>query len=165
MLTYDWTKTGGRSQELELLRGILLSDLGRWEDAQALLESARVFIESTQTPRIWTRIRTYYLGRCYYELKKYKCAKEQLTEALNCNLSRSWENQAHYTLGLVEYHLLNMKAAKHQFELCVRTADEKYTNFANLRAWLEATSKALGQFDEVEKYHRLMIYSMSKKVN
>jgi tetratricopeptide (TPR) repeat protein len=153
------------SQELGLLRGILLSDLGRWEEAQAPLESARAFIESTDIPKIWTRVRNYYLGRCYYELKKYKPAKQQLLEALSHNLSRSWENQAHYTLGLVEYHLSNMKAAKLQFELCARTADEEYTDFANLWAWLETTSKALGQFDEAERYHSLMIGSMPKKVN
>ena len=153
------------SQELGLLRGILLSDLGRWEEAQAPLESALAFIESTEIPKIWTRVRNYYLGRCYYELRKYQPAKQQLLEALNRNLSKSWENQAHYTLGLVEYHLSNMKAAKREFELCARTADEEYTDFANLWAWLEATSKALGEFDEAEKYHRLMIDLTFKKAN
>ena len=141
-----------------MLRGILLGDLGRWGEAQA-------FLASTPARENWHDIHSYYLGRCYYELKNYKCAKEKLTEALDRNLPRSWENQAHYMLGLTEYRLSNVKSAKQQFELCARTADEKYTDIANLWSWLEATSKALGQFDEADNYHRLMIDSIPKKVN
>src|SRR5712692_11726277 len=84
------------SQELGMLRGILLGDLGRWGEAQAFLESAQGFLESTPSPDNWKDIHSYYVGRCYNELKNHKCAKEKLTEALNRSLPRSWENQAHY---------------------------------------------------------------------
>ncbi len=146
------------SIEVKILRGMLLGDAGRWEEA-------KTFLESASPPQSWKGTHTFYLGQCYYELGMYARAKEKLVEAFNFNLSGSWESQAHYILGLTEYNLSDVQAAKHQFELCAKCADRKCIDMAKLWAWLEATSKALGQFDEADNYHKLMIDSMPKKVN
>ncbi len=146
------------SQEVKTLRGILLADASRWEEA-------RPFLEDANPPENWKRTHSYYLGQCYYELKKYEHAKEKLEEALKLDLTLSWETQAHYILGLINYNLADMKAAKHQFELCAKSADDKYIEMPKLWAWLKATSHALGQVDEAENYDRLMIDSLSKRVN
>jgi tetratricopeptide (TPR) repeat protein len=50
------------SQEIETLRGVLLGDLGRWDEA-------RHFLEGASPPEIWKATHYYYLGQCYCELK------------------------------------------------------------------------------------------------
>jgi tetratricopeptide (TPR) repeat protein len=145
------------SQQLHVLRGFLLADLGRWGEAETCLESA-------SPPEKWRSVHCYYLGHCEYKLKKYRRAKDKLMEAISLGLTSRLENQAHYILGLTEYYLSDVKAAKNQFELCARTADKRYTDMANLWEWLETTSRALGLLGEAENYHKLMIDSPPKKV-
>jgi len=146
------------SQQLHVLHGFLLGDLEQWEQAETCLES-------TSPPEKWRSAHSYYLGHCKFELKKYRTAKEKLLEAISLGLDSPLESQAHYILGITEYCLSDMKAAKNQFELCARTADKRYTDMAKLWAWLEATSRALGEFGEAENYHKLMTDALPKKAN
>lgn len=146
------------SHQLRSLRGFLLGDLGRWEEAEPQLESA-------SPPDKWRSTYCYYLGRCEFELKKYRKAKEKFREAISLGLTSPLENEAHYTLGITEYYLSDMRAAKYQFEFCAKAADKREIDMARLWEWLEATSMALGQLDEGENYHKLMIDSLPKKVN
>ncbi len=144
------------SKELTSLRGMLLGDAGRWVEAKPLLES-------TAPPEPWKGVHTYYLGHCYYELGLNDSAKAKLSEALKFDLPKALQTQAHYLLGLIEYQFSNMRLAKYHFGICADNANEKYLDVPKLWAWLEATSKALGQLDEAEKYHELLIERM--KVN
>jgi tetratricopeptide (TPR) repeat protein len=146
------------SRQLRTLRGFLLGDLGKWKDAEPLLESA-------SPPDKWRSTHCYYLGRCEFELKKYRKAKEKFREAINLGLESPLENQAHYALGITEYYLSDMRAAKYQFEFCGKAADKRGIDMARLWEWLESTSMALGQLGEAENYHKLMIDSLPKKVN
>ena len=131
------------------LRGMLLGDMGQWVEAKPLLES-------TAPPQSWKGVHTYYLGHCYYESGLNDTAKAKLSDALKFELPKALQIQAHYLLGLIEYHFSNMEAAKSHFEICAENA-KKYVDVPKLWAWLEATSKALGQSEEAEKYHDLLI--------
>jgi tetratricopeptide (TPR) repeat protein len=144
--------------QLGTLRGFILGDLGRWEEAEPQLESA-------SPPEKWKAPHAYYMGRCYYELGRYNRAKQKLTEAIERGLTSDLEGQVHYMLGLIEYSLTDIRAAKRQFELCARDADESSIEMPKLWSWLERTSAALGHFDEAERYHKLMIDSLPKKPN
>jgi tetratricopeptide (TPR) repeat protein len=145
-------------EEITTLRGFLLAGVGRWEDA-------RPFLENVIPPEGWKAQHRFFLGRCYYEDKKYERARSKLLEAFKLGLEASWEGDAHYVLGLVEYHLSDMEAAKREFELSVKTADPAYLG-DNIWGWLEATSRALGLLAEAENYRRLKDGSPPKaKIN
>jgi tetratricopeptide (TPR) repeat protein len=136
------------SQEIKTLRGILLADAGRWEEAGPFLEDA-------VPPDCWRGTHTYYLGQYYYELKKYERAKEKLLQALNLDLPSSWEGQAHFILGSIEYSLSDLKAAKRHLEECARTADPKYLDMAKVWWGLEVICRNLGLLAEAENYQKL----------
>jgi tetratricopeptide (TPR) repeat protein len=135
------------AEEVTTLRGLLLASTGRWEDARHVLENVT-------PPEAWKAQYCHYLGRCYYEAKDYERARSKLVEALDLGLDTPTEGRAHYVLGLVEYHLSDMKAAKQQLELSLKTADPTYLGEA-IWEWLEATSRALGLQSEAENYRRL----------
>ncbi len=134
--------------EVKTLRGILLADVGRWAEA-------RPFLEQATPPDAWSSHILYYLGHCYYEFQEYGRARDKLVEALNRGVPGRWQGMAHYVLGLVYYHLSDLKAAKCQFELCLKTADPTYLDKTNIWEWLEATSRGLGLEEDVEKYKRM----------
>jgi tetratricopeptide (TPR) repeat protein len=145
------------SEELQTDHGFLLADAGRWKEAKPFLENA-------SPPEAWKSVHCYYLGHCYYEFKEYERAKKRLTEAIGLGLTGHWQGRARYVLGLVEYHLSDMRAAKSQFEECVKTADPMYLGETKIWDWLEATSRALGLYDDAEKYHqRRMITPSNSK--
>jgi tetratricopeptide (TPR) repeat protein len=141
-------------EEITTLRGFLLGNAGRWADA-------RPFLEQAPPPKGWKGQHCYYLGRCYYEFQEYERARDKLVEALNLGLDASEEGMAHYILGIVEYHLSDMNAAKRQFELSVKTADQTYLG-ETIWGWLEATSRALGLQAEAENYRKLKADSLPK---
>jgi tetratricopeptide (TPR) repeat protein len=146
------------AEEVATLRGLLLGNAGRWKDARRVLEDVT-------PPEASTGHYCFYLGRCYYEDKEYEQARSKLVEALNLGLDTPTEGRVHYVLGLVEYHLSDMKAAKHQFELSLKTADPTYLG-NKIWGWLETTSRALGLQTEAENYRRLRTGSPPKsKVN
>ena len=142
------------SQQLHVLRGFLLGDLGRWDEAESYLESA-------SPNEKWKSPHCYYLGRCAFELRKFRKAQEKLTEAIRLDPS----SEVHYILGITEYRLGDMRAAKRHFEFCAKATDKGNIETAKLWEWLEATSMALRQFGEAEQYHKLMIDCLPKKVN
>ncbi|HXQ25145.1 MAG TPA: hypothetical protein VN822_01945 [Candidatus Acidoferrales bacterium] len=137
----------GIERDIQVQRGYLLADAGRWREAKPFLENAF-------PPDVWKSVTCYYLGHCYYELHEYERARMKLVEALDLGLVGHWEGKARYVLGIVEYHLSDIKAAKTQFELCVQTAGPEYLGQTRVWEWLEATSRKLGLQDEAEMYRR-----------
>lgn len=133
--------------DVQLHRALLLSNFEKWNEARPLLESA-------SGGEKWKSLVAYYLGRCYYELKAYTRAKSQLMEAVNLGLAGVWLARAHYLLGIVQYHLGAMAAAKNEFELSIQAADEQYLATTKIWEWLTATSKALGLNAEAERHRR-----------
>ena len=138
------------SDELYMLRGFLLADDDRWLEAIP-------FLESVSAGRIHELV-AYYLGHCYYQLRRFNDAKTKLIESLNDGLAldANWRARAHYELGLTEYELSEMREAKHQFEMCVRTADPEFLRTTKVWEWLEATSSSLGLHEEAQGYRKRM---------
>jgi tetratricopeptide (TPR) repeat protein len=136
------------SDEITTLRGFLLGNSGRWAEAMP-------FLEQVPPPEAWRSYHSYYLGRCYCELHEYGRAKEKLVEALNLGLPGSWAGKAHYHLGIAEYQLSNMNAAKRQFDLSLKTADEEFLGNSRIWEWLEATCRNLGLSGEAENFRTL----------
>jgi tetratricopeptide (TPR) repeat protein len=140
--------------DIDLNHGFLLADAARWTEAKPFLERAH-------PPEVWKSVVCYYLGHAYFESREYERAKEKLMEALHLGLSGHWEGTAHYVLGLVEYHLGEMRAAKEQLELCVKTADPRYLGASRIWEWLETVSRALGLKADADKYRRLHVASQT----
>ena len=67
-------------EEVKTLRGLLLAELCRWDEAKSFLEDAT-------PPEVWRNYHSYYLGWCYYELGDIQNARERLLEAINLGLS------------------------------------------------------------------------------
>ena len=139
------------ADEVATLYGFLLANAGRWREARRILEDV-IPPEASRSQR------AFYLGRCYYEEKSYEQAKIRLLEAISQGLDTAVEGRAHYVLGLVEYHLSEMNAAKQQFELAVKMADPTYLGDEVWR-WLETTSRALGLQEDAAKYQSIRVSS------
>ena len=136
------------SEEITTLRGFFLANAERWVEARPILEEA-------SPPEDWKSYHRYYLGQCYCELHEYERAREKLIEALNLGLPISWESKVHYHLGVAEYFLSDINAAKSQFELCLKTADQNYLDKTRIWEFLEGTSRALGLQADAENYRRM----------
>jgi tetratricopeptide (TPR) repeat protein len=134
-------------EEIEIRHGMLLADFDRWAEAKPFLEKARV-------PDAWKAMLAFYLGQCHYQFRDNQMAKSKLLEALGLGLTRKWQAQAHYVLGIVQYHLGAVASSKNEFELCLQTADAEYLSSTRIWKWLEGTSRALGFDDEADKYRQ-----------
>ena len=133
--------------EINAHHGFLLADAGRWIEARPILEAASY-------PREWKNVMCFYLGHCYYEFREYQLAKSKLTEAFELGLVDHWASKAHYVAGIVECHLGNMSAGKRQFESYLKTATPTDLGETKIWEWLEYTCRALGEYDEAERYRR-----------
>jgi tetratricopeptide (TPR) repeat protein len=133
--------------ETQMLRGLLLANADRWQEAGPYLESA-------SPPTAMESVFCYYLGQYYYTIRDYGRSAQHLSKSLTPDMPPRWKCRAHYMLGLCEYKRANMKAAKQQFELSVQTADREYIRKNNIWGWLEATSRHLGLQSEAEEYRR-----------
>lgn len=142
-------------EEVKTLRGELLVDAGQWAEAKPCLEQAT-------PPESWRGYHLYYLGWCSYELGDYIQAKQKLAEAMDIGLKGDWTVKAHYLLGLIEYRLSDMHAAKREFELCVKSPDHKFLDMEKVWRCLEETARALGLVTEAKNYRRLRTFDPSK---
>jgi tetratricopeptide (TPR) repeat protein len=128
------------SNEAQVLRGVLLADAGRWQDA-------RSFLESASPPSGWEGFLNFYRGRSCYETSDFAEAKQRFLEALQFKMIPKWEAWTRYMLGRVYYHLSDFSAAKPQFESCLRVADSEFAATTKVLEWLESTTSALSSLD------------------
>jgi tetratricopeptide (TPR) repeat protein len=135
-------------QNIQVQRGSLLADLGRWRDALPILEEADSFAE----PRAFI---SFYLGYCYVAIGDDHRGKEKLIEALKIGLPKYLEFRAHCALGKAYHKLEDYVSAKEELERCAQTADKRYIAEAKLWKWLEITCLHLGLKDEANQYAEL----------
>ena len=143
-----------------MLCGFLLADEDRCSEALPILEHV------SPDSRIRELV-DYYLGHCYFQLKRYKDSKSKLIESLEHGLSseENWRARAHYTLGLAYYQLGEVKHAKDQFEMCLRVGDPKYLETTDVWKWLDVASKALVLHPEARPYSSEGDGSQERKPN
>ena len=137
----------GLKNEMDAHYGFLLANTGRCAEAKSILQNST-------PPEHWKGIVSNYLGYCHYELREDSEAKAKLVEALTLGVPEDRKAGIHYTLGLVRYHLSDLRGAKNEFELCVKTATSEYLGTTKIWEWLEETARACGEYDEAELYRK-----------
>jgi len=142
------TRARGLYDGIQIRRGFILANLGRWKEALPILES----IES---PQEYEEGVAFYLGHCYSSAHDFHRAKEKLIEALELGLPQHLEYRGHCELGATYYHLGEYAQAKREFEKGARLADAHYIKESQIWKWLELTCKALGLKSEAEQYARM----------
>jgi tetratricopeptide (TPR) repeat protein len=133
--------------EMDAHYGFLLSNAERWAEAKAILKHST-------PPEHWKGIVSNFLGHCHYQLREYSEAKAKLVEALTLGVPEDRRAGVHYTLGLVKYHLSDLRGAKNEFELCVKTATSEYLGTTKIWEWLEETARACGEYEEADHYRK-----------
>src|SRR5712664_3240202 len=135
----------GSYENIQTLRGFLLVDLGRWNEALPILEEAQSFEE----PKA---LIDFYLGYCYVAAHEHAKGRDRLLNALRSGLPHQLEFRAHCALGKAYHKLEYYAQAKLEFEKCIETADTSYIWEHEIWRWLEITCRHLGLKDEAEKY-------------
>lgn len=77
----------GIGEQVPILHGITLANLGRWSEARPFLENAII-------PRGWEGYVGYYLGAMEYVQGNWPQAKERLTEAIHFGVPKRWKSEA-----------------------------------------------------------------------
>ena len=134
-------------QNIQTRRAFLLADLGRCEEALAILESERF-----EEPSGYIE---FYLGHCYLTGRDYTRAKENLVKALRVGLPEYLEYRAHCELGMVYYRMEDYPQAKVEFEKCAEKGDAGYLRQAQIWKRLEATCRRLGLKADADYYASL----------
>jgi tetratricopeptide (TPR) repeat protein len=135
------------SNEVQVLRGVLLADSGRWEEA-------RSFLESATAPSGWGGFLNFYRGRSYYETSDFAKAKQWFCEALKFKMIPKWEAWTRYMLGRVHYHFSDFSAAKPEFEKTLRIADSEFAAKMKVLEWFESTTSALDSLAQPGAAHK-----------
>ena len=132
--------------QMDAHHGFLLTNEGRWIEAKAILKHSI-------PPEHWKGILSSYLGHCHYQLQEYLEAKATLVEALTLGVPEDRKAAVRYALGIIKHHLSDLRGAKDEFELCVKTATSEYLGTTKIWEWLEETARAGGKYEEAD-HHR-----------
>jgi tetratricopeptide (TPR) repeat protein len=135
-------------QIIQTNRAFLLADLGRWAEAQPILDEA----ESFEHPKAEIY---FYLGYCCVGVKEYERAKQKLVQALSLGLPSHLEFRAHCALGMANYRLGDYARARIELEKGAEKADTSYIKQAKVWKWLEITYRSLGLTEDAERYAKL----------
>jgi tetratricopeptide (TPR) repeat protein len=141
-------RSGGLYEAIQIRRGFILADLGRWKEALPILQAIT-------SPQEYNEGIAFYLGHCYVEAGDYHGAKEKLTEALKLGLPTHLQYRAHCELGTAYYNLKEYAMAKKEFEEGAEKADASYVKQSQLWKWLELTCRAMGLKAEADHYARM----------
>jgi len=134
-------------ETIQLRRGFILADLGRYKEATTILEEAESFVH--RNAELY-----FYLGHSYLGMPDYKRAIGKFADALKLGLPRNLEYRAHCELGIANFRLGDYVRAKMEFEKSAETADAEYIQQAQIWKWLEQTSGALGLKDLADRYSK-----------
>jgi len=77
----------GIGEQVPILHGITLANLGRWSEARPFLETAAI-------PQGWEGHVGYYLGAMEYLEGNWAQAKERLTKAIHFGVPKRWKPEA-----------------------------------------------------------------------
>ncbi|OLE92153.1 MAG: hypothetical protein AUF79_00030 [Crenarchaeota archaeon 13_1_20CM_2_51_8] len=143
-------------REIQIRRGIVLSELGRSSEARPILEEALSFEELANADRGNDRGTVlYYLARSYLDLGEFILAEEKYVDALKQDLPEGFQPLAHYELGLVYYQRKAFARAIQEFELAESKTDESCLSKRSIWEWLSVTCKHLGLNSEADRYEKL----------
>jgi tetratricopeptide (TPR) repeat protein len=137
--------------EAQFRRGILLTELGRYADAPAVLEECISFdLENSDKGSV-----LYNLGLCYLKTGELERAREKFIESLKNGAHNAYLVAAHYFLGLIYAKEGAHAKALQEFECCLPRSEEGQIPKENVYLWLATTARSLDLNDEAKRYEKL----------
>ncbi len=138
-------------EDIQHLRGIALSRLGRVEEAIPLLKESLSFdLHSGQRSNTLC-----HLARCHVANQDYELAYDSFDSAIKEGLLSYWAAAAHFYLGICHFHLGRLAESKKELLLCEQVGGGPGVPLTNVYGWLSAVCAGLGEKSESEKYRRL----------
>jgi tetratricopeptide (TPR) repeat protein len=122
--------------EVSRHRGIALLGLGRYREAQPLLEAGALDDYEKE-------VTLYFLGQCYFQLGDLRSAKQRMREALQIGLHPKHELTAHYRLAVIHFQLGEYAWSKNEFEWCLAHLDQGTLARTDILKGLESADKAM----------------------
>lgn len=138
-------------EDIQQRRAFLSVTLSRFSNAIPLLEE----ILSFDLNKELRSNALASLGLCYLELKDYELARDRFLEAIAVGLTKEWEGNAHFYLGMAYFYTDMVREAKREFLLCEQLAKLHNLPIVDIYAWLSVICKRLGETSESQRYARI----------
>ena len=138
-------------EEVQQRRGFELVRLERFADALPVLRESLSFDLTRET----RSDALAGLGLCYLELEERELARDCFLQATELGLTKAWEGQVHFYLGITYFYLNCLRESKAQFQICEDRVAEYQLPISDIYAWLVTICKGLGEIPESEHYARL----------
>jgi len=136
---------------VQIRRGLLLAEQGRFVEARPVLEEAISF----PLPIAIKCEVAYSLAVCYSKAAMFDRAEEMFLASLECAGDEPYVTLAHYDLGVI-YFLKGAHAkAIHEFEQCVPHMAEADLRPDFVHRWLAKAWRALGDDDKAKHFEKL----------
>jgi tetratricopeptide (TPR) repeat protein len=129
-------------------RGMLLAELGRYQEALPLLEQSL----NSESAAIDNEGLLRELGLSYLQLGRRTDARRVLERLLREGTRTDLVADAHLYLGDVYFHQRAYAKAMTEFEWCLAHAGEHKIPTPYLYKWLAVTARALGMKEDAERY-------------
>ncbi len=138
-------------EDIQQRRGFLLVSLSRFQEAIPILTEVLSFnIEEHSRSDAFAG-----LGLSYLEIQEYNLAKDHFLQAIAIGLTKRWEGEAHFYLGIAYSYSNLLQEAKREFQTCEELATRHPLPIMDVYAWLSSICKRLGETSEAERYSRL----------
>ncbi len=140
-------------EDVQVRRGLLLTQLNRYEAARKVLEECSSFDLSADER--WKVL--YNLGRCYFNLKDPGRAKQTFLEFLGREdqADPTHVASAHFLLGTIYYNEGAGAKALLEFEWLLPRAEQVGMPTSLLYTWLAKTHRMLRNKPEAERYEAM----------
>jgi tetratricopeptide (TPR) repeat protein len=132
-------------------RGMLLAELGRYQEALPLLEQSL----NSGSAAIDNEGLLRQLGLSYLQLGRRTDAQRVLERLLREGTRADLVADAHLYLGDAYFHERAYAKAMMEFEWCLAHAQEHKIPTSYLYKWLAVTARALGMNEDAERYGKL----------
>lgn len=139
-------------EDVQLRRGLDAARNGELREATPLLQESLSFnLGPEEKSAVLAN-----LGVCYtLELKNYESARDCFIEARRVGLTKEWEGQVHFYLGMSYAYLKLFREAKREFQVCEERIAECGFPAEKIYGWLSWVCKGLGEVTESEGYARM----------
>lgn len=141
-------------QQIQLSRGMLLTELTRYTEAVPLLEQCLSSL-STASTTIDMGALFYNLALCYLSIGEPDRARGKFLETLKSGAHGAYIASTHYYLGIIYSREGAPAKALQEFKQCLDHAEEGQIPKQHIYTWLATVSYDLGLKSDAERYERL----------
>jgi tetratricopeptide (TPR) repeat protein len=139
------------SDRVRSARGMLLAELGRYQEALPLLEESL----NSESAAIDNEGLLRDLGLSYLQLGRHTDARRILEELLKEGTRADLVADAHLYLGNAYFHERAYAKAMMEFEWCLAHPQEQRIPTPYIYKWLAVTARALRMNEDAERYDKL----------